>query len=309
MPKRGITPSQIEAFRAVMLAGSMTAAARDLHTSQPNVSRLISQLERATSFQLFERRAGRLVPTDDGTVFFQEVQRSFVGLERLAEAAESIRNFGSGWLRIAVMANLATGFLPRVVKRFKDRHPQVSLSIHTATSPTVAQWTASQLCDIGIVMSGRDAQGTRVEPLYEIEGVCALPPGHRLASRRTIRPADLRDEPFISFAEEAVTRSLVDKVFANAKIRRAISLETPHGSIICSLVALGLGVSIVNPLVARDILHAGIIVRPFKPAVPYSAVLLFPRHRPRSAIAGRFVEAMREQLAEELAGLTHINSV
>ena len=292
-----------------MLAGSMTAAARDLHTSQPNVSRLISQLERATSLQLFERRAGRVVPTDDGTVFFHEVQRAFVGLQSLAEAAESIRHFGSGRLRIAVMANLATGFLPRVVKRFKERHPQVSLSIHTAASPTVAQWTASQFCDIGIVMSGRDAQGTRVEPLYEIEGVCALPPGHRLRARRTIRPADLRDEPFISFAEEAVTRSKVDKVFADAKIRRAISIETPHGSVICSLVALGLGVSIVNPLVARDILHAGVIVRPFKPAVPYSAVLLYPRHRPRSPIAARFVEAMREQLAEELAGLAHINSV
>ena len=302
MARRGITSSQIEAFRAVMLAGSMTAAARDLHTSQPNVSRLIGQLERATSLKLFERTAGRLIPTDDGTVFFGEVQRAFVGLQSLATAADSIRHFGSGRLRIAVMANLATGFLPRVVKRFKQSHPQVALSIHTAASPTVAQWTASQFCDVGIVMSGRHAQGTRVEPLYELDGVCALPPGHRLASRKTIRPADLRDEPFISFSEEAVTRSKVDKVFDDAKVRRAITLETPHGSIICSLVALGLGVSIVNPLVARDILHAGIVTRPFKPAVTYSAVMLFPRHRPPSAIAGRFAEAMREQLAEELAG-------
>ncbi|HEX2827695.1 MAG TPA: LysR family transcriptional regulator [Burkholderiales bacterium] len=302
MARRGITSSQIETFRAVMLAGSMTAAARDLHTSQPNVSRLIAQLERATGLQLFERGPGRLVPTDDGTVFLHEVQRAFVGLQSLATAAESIRHFGSGRLRIAVMANLATGFLPRVVKRFKDQHPQVSLSIHTASSPMVAQWTASQFCDIGIVMSGRRVEGTRVEPLYEIDGVCALPPGHRLASRKTIRPADLAGEPFISFAEEAVTRSKVDKVFADAKVQRAITMETPHGSIICSLVALGLGVSIVNPLVARDVLHAGIVVRPFRPSVPYSAVLLFPKHRPRSAIAARFAEAMREQLAQELAG-------
>lgn len=55
---------QVEAFRAVMLSGSMTAAAEALHTSQPNISRLIAQLERLNGFSLFERIGSRLVPTD-----------------------------------------------------------------------------------------------------------------------------------------------------------------------------------------------------------------------------------------------------
>ncbi|PMS15247.1 transcriptional regulator, partial [Paraburkholderia rhynchosiae] len=56
----------IEAFRAVMSSNSMTNAARVMHTSQPQVSRLISQLESITAFPLFERNGSRLNPTQDG---------------------------------------------------------------------------------------------------------------------------------------------------------------------------------------------------------------------------------------------------
>nr|WP_201448965.1 LysR family transcriptional regulator [Sinorhizobium medicae] len=52
--------SQVEAFRAVMLSGSTTAAAEILHTSQPNISRSISQLEKETGLRLFERLPGKL---------------------------------------------------------------------------------------------------------------------------------------------------------------------------------------------------------------------------------------------------------
>lgn len=58
---------QIEAFRAVMLTRSMTEAAAQLHTSQPNISRVIGQLEREAGFRLFERVGNRLAPTDEAT--------------------------------------------------------------------------------------------------------------------------------------------------------------------------------------------------------------------------------------------------
>jgi DNA-binding transcriptional LysR family regulator len=68
----------IEAFRAVMLAGSMTAAAKELFTSQPNISRLITQLERETGLLLFQRSGVRLIPTSEGNAFFREVERAYV---------------------------------------------------------------------------------------------------------------------------------------------------------------------------------------------------------------------------------------
>lgn len=283
-----------------MLSGSMTTAARELHTSQPNVSRIIAQLEKSTSLRLFDRVGGRLIPTEQGTAFFHEVERAFVGLKSLAATADRIRHLSAGSLRIAGIPTLALGFLPRVVKRFRASYPHIAFSIHTGSSQTVAQWTASQYCDLGVAMHGHAISGTEAEFLYELEGVCVLPKGHRLASKKVIRAVDLRKEQFISFTHEAVTRSMIHKVLEDADVHPLTTLDSPYSSIVCSLVALGLGVAIVTPLVARDFMHAGIVIRPFESSIPYAADVLFPRYRPRSALARRFVDAMRAQLAEEL---------
>ena len=86
----------IEAFRAVMVSGSMTEAARRMHTSQPQVSRLIGQLEKIAQFALFSRKGSRLTPTLDGTRFYKEVEKTFVGLAGLESAAAGIRVFSAG---------------------------------------------------------------------------------------------------------------------------------------------------------------------------------------------------------------------
>src|SRR5665213_3364032 len=68
---------QIEAFRAVIESGSMSAAARTLGISQPNISRFIAQLEASTGLKLFDRGAGKISPTEDAITFYHEVERSF----------------------------------------------------------------------------------------------------------------------------------------------------------------------------------------------------------------------------------------
>lgn len=293
---------QIEAFRTVMRTGSMTVAAQALQTSQPSVSRFIRQLEASTQLQLFERRSGRVIPTNDGTAFYHEVERAFVGLRSLEQAAHDIRLFGSGRLRIAALPALALGFLPRVIRRFKQAHPEVTISLHMRSSNVIVQWTAAQYCDIGLAANVSEARGVDVEPFLEADGVCVLPPGHRLARKRVLRARDLEGESFISLTLEDAARSRIDELFERAGVSRVLSLETQYGATICALVAQGLGVSIVNPIVARDFAHTGIVVRPLLPPTVFKSALLFPKHQPRSRLAVSFGQALRDALADELAG-------
>ena len=71
----------IEIFHAVMTAGSLTEAAHLLHTSQPTVSRELARFEKVIGLKLFERIRGRLHPTVQGLRLFEEVQRSWYGLD------------------------------------------------------------------------------------------------------------------------------------------------------------------------------------------------------------------------------------
>src|SRR5580658_7912125 len=81
-----LTHRQVEAFRAVMLTGRVTAAAEMLRITQPAVTRLIRDLQTATHLRLFQRQGSRLLPTGEASALYLEVERSFVGLDRIRRA-------------------------------------------------------------------------------------------------------------------------------------------------------------------------------------------------------------------------------
>ena len=99
---------QVEAFRAVIISGSMSTAADILGITQPAVSRLIRDLEYETRLDLFERSGGRLVATGDAMALYREVDRSFVGLERIAGLARDLRERRGGSLRVAALPVLTS---------------------------------------------------------------------------------------------------------------------------------------------------------------------------------------------------------
>lgn len=293
---------EIQAFRAVMRSGSMTAAAAELYTSQPNVSRLISQLEMATGLALFTRHAGRLAPTEEALAFLHEVDRAFVGLDALKDAARNIRHFGKGRLRIATVPSLAMTILPLVLQRFHADHPEVTVAMDTGSTQLVAEWVGSRVCDLGLVSYLPPTAVTEAQPVCDLPGCCVLPPGHRLAGKAFVTPADLAGESFISMAHGDGLRAAVDAAFAGDD-RRVMHFETPYGATICQMVGLGLGVGIVNPLVARSYLHTGILVRPFVPRVPFVSYLLLARNRAHNTLVERFTALTAEVIASELESL------
>eukprot|EP01032_Pedospumella_encystans_P034387 gene34387-38872_t len=172
MTTRRMTLKHIEAFRIVMQTGSMTEAARRLHTSQPQVSRLVSQLEAIVGFLLFERRGTRLLPSLDGKRFFQDVEKAFVGLEGLEGAASNIRSFGGDRLAVAAMPRIAGGLLSKAVAQFKAEHPETLLTIHSGAAATVNTWVSSGLCELGLaILYGDDVPGMQVQTLLTMDCV------------------------------------------------------------------------------------------------------------------------------------------
>lgn len=294
----------IEAFRAVMVSGSMTAAAKELFTSQPNVSRLIGQLERDTGLTLFQRVGVRLVPTSEGTAFFREVERAYVGLQGLANSAAQIRDRGTGRLRIAAMPSAGYTFVPRAIKRFQSMYPGVTVSLHVNSSGTINHWTASQFCDLGLAVYISEASNCEVELLSRVAAVCVMPAGHRLAKKRVIKPADLAGESFVSLCHGDGTRAQMDEVFERAGVERVLAIEAQYSGICCEMVRCGMGVTLAHPVVARDFSGPEIEIRPFSPAILFPMYLLFPPHRPRERLASAFVEVLAAEHEATLGALS-----
>lgn len=288
---------QVEAFRVVVLSGSMTAAARELHTSQPNISRLIAQLERQTGLTLFERKAGRLMATPEAQALFQEVQRAFVGLDTLERAAQGIARRGTGLLRVGCVPSMALTLLPRVVHGFAATYPDVGVTMQVSDSVSVAQWTASGYCDVGIVSFVSEISGVEMRLIGTLEGVCILPPAHRLAAcERPLVAADLEGEKFVSLTESDGTRRYVDSAFTG-RDTRVLAYTCQYAAAICEMVGLGLGVSIVNPAVAYAYRHTGVVTRRFSPRVAFRTFAVSPAQRPGGQLGKHFIRMFARELA------------
>ncbi|MFM0740442.1 LysR substrate-binding domain-containing protein [Paraburkholderia xenovorans] len=289
---------QIEAFRLVMLRGSMTAAAEELGTSQPSISRLIAELEESTGLALFTRNGGRIQATDSGSAFYREVDRSFVGLEKLVHSAREIRQLGTGRLRLVAAPVLALSFVPTVLERFLAAYPRTAVSLEMRSEGTIQRWASAASCDIGFATTTPDAFGVTSAELYRLPGVCALPAAHPLAARKQIRARDLRDQSLIlpSYADD--TRSSLDRVLRQAEANQVPTIETPYGATICAMVSRGLGIGIVNPLATLDANPERIVFRPFSPDVMFRGFTVCPQLQHTNPIIEAFLALATETMRE-----------
>jgi DNA-binding transcriptional LysR family regulator len=286
---------EVQAFRAVMLSGSMTQAAKDLHTSQSNISRVIGQLERRIGIKLFERQIGKLMPTLEGQVFFRDVEHTFASLRGLEEKADLIRKRGSGRLRVAAVPSMAIVAVPDAIHLFAQKFPDVDVTLHVADSLTVCQWLATGYADVGIASEIFNGTSVAHEVACKSLGVCITPPDHKLARKRdAVTPKDLAGERFLSLKSSDVMRKRIDDACQiGGEEKRILAYESHFAAAICRMVSRGMGVSVSNPVVARD--YAGqIAILPFAPRIEFSTYLVYPLNVPMNMLAKAFGEAFRE---------------
>lgn len=281
---------QVEAFRALMLTGSTTRAAQAMNITQPAVSRLVRELQDRLELALFERRGTRLVPTGEALALYAEVERSYVGLDRIADSARGLRERRSGVLRVAGMPALANGALPRYSATFLEAHPQVDLALFGLVSLTVVDWVVSEQCDLGFASAPVQHSLARVTMMPPVRYVAVVPEGHRLARRRALRPKDFAEEPVVAIGPTTPSRFRIDDVFSAHGITRRIRAETPLSEIACALVASGVGIAIVDPFTAWEYSTHGVVALRFEPAVSFQVAALQSAGRTPPAVAHEFVE-------------------
>lgn len=286
---------QVEAFRAVMMTRSMTTAAGLLHTSQPNVSRWIALLEKTLGFELFQRVGARIVPTPEADAFYADVERAFIGLESLNDSASSIRRRGTGLLRVGAVGSITQCVLPDAIALFRRKFSDIPVVVNTGGSDVVAKWLATGACDIGFCSLHTDLPGLRYERINTAHGIAIVPRAHPLAARKRLAPADFRDQAFISLPAGSFNRAAIDRHFPDDT--RVLSIETPYATTICSMVAKGLGVSIVNPVVPRALGIANLREIPFSEKVEFHSYAVTAEHFPVNTLARRMAECVRETFA------------
>lgn len=293
----GISLRHIEVFRAIMQAGSVTGAARLLFTSQPTVSRELARLETLSGLRLFDREGGRLLPTAQALMLLEEVERAYVGLERINSVAQSIRRFEHGQLSITCLPLFSQTLLPRVFKHFQQQHAGIGLNISAQESPLLEESLSAQRHDLGLTENQHVPRGTQGELLFCADMVCVLPDGHPLLARPLLQMEDFRGVDFINLAGLDIYRQTLDERFRQGAVDRRVVIETTNAASVCAMVREQLGVAIINPLTAMAEAGRGLAIRPLQWSIPYRVMLIRPDYRPSSSFVEGFCQSLREEAA------------
>jgi DNA-binding transcriptional LysR family regulator len=303
-----LTHRHVEVFHALMTCGSVTAAAQALLTSQPTVSRELAHLEQRLGMPLFERWRGRLHPTVAAVALFDEVQRSFVGLERIAATAQQLREQAGPQLSVLCLPLFGQSLLPQAWARvLRRRGPRATarLRLTLQESPVLEQWLSAQSHDLGLIERSEAPPGTQAWPLLQWDEVVVLPPSHPLGTKTVIELADFHGQAFVTLGAQDPYRQQWESVCAAASVRPDVCAETPSADSVCALVAQGVGLAVINPLTALQHARRGLVLRRLAVSLPFQVSLVRPMLRPVHPDWPLLEAALQEEVAAVQHALQH----
>jgi DNA-binding transcriptional LysR family regulator len=315
---------QLNAVLAVVDHGSFTAAADELHVSQPALSQTVRALETELGTQLFHRIGRRVALTAAGEALVPAARQVVRGIETARARVADVVGLAHGYLDIVALPTLAVEPTARLVGAFREAHPGVTVRLAgpedtrevmamladgraelgiadvadaTGTAGTAAG-TAGTAARAGTT-AGTTARtaGTARTPgpdglvaiaLGKDEFSAVCPPGTTFGRARRLTPRHLAGAPLVVTPPGTSTRRLADQVFAGSGIEPVIAVQTAQREALLPLVLAGAGTTFLPGPLAAAARQQGAAVFELAPRL-VRRIALFHRDGPLSPAAAAFV--------------------
>lgn len=276
--------------------GSLTKAAKTLGYSQPGISHMIRALEQEFGFGLLRRGKDAVLPTENAEKLLPYLRQIERGERSVLELAAKISGAEEGAVRIGAFYSVSMHWLPRVIGRFSQAYPGISIQLSEGNRGEVWQWLVQGEIDLGF-FSAPAPEGFDFFPIAEDPVMVILPENHPLCKLEKIPAKRLIKEPFISpceGADEEVEQVIREEGLSQPQIRYRIKGDET----IFSMVEAGLGVTLMSRLLAEKT-RAEVQIRPLEQEHCRVLGIAARQGEQLSPAARRFLEAAAEQLQRE----------
>jgi DNA-binding transcriptional LysR family regulator len=253
----------LSVFHGVAKAGSVNAAARLLHTSQPAVSRELRTLEVRLGVPLFDRLPRGMRLTEAGQVLLSYAERIF-GLEAAAERAmRELADLEGGHLAIGASNTLGTYLLPAFVAAFHTRYPQVTLNLHVGNTQEIVKGVLDSRFTLGFVegrVRGEATEAIEAREFRRDRIVAVVAPGHSLAKKREVSVRALAEAPAILREPGSGTREIVEHAFTMHGLELRCGLQISNSEALKRATTEGAGVGWISELCVVEELRSGALI-------------------------------------------------
>lgn len=230
-------------FVSVVDAGSFSRAAETIHVAQPALSQQIAQLEEQLGVSLLLRSARGVRPTAAGDVFYREATSILGRLQNLPGILRSSSRVSEGAVRLGMSSTLLATFAGPFIEACKARLPKVALKLAVTDSQTIKSRIEANALDLGVVFEDELVVTFSRKPLFRqrLYLICRKPQ----LDAATVSLAELAGMPLVLPAAPNITRTVLDRAFAAAKVSPNVVMEADVLSNILSAVRTGIGDSVL----------------------------------------------------------------
>jgi|SRR5882672_4755716 len=279
----------LSVFHGVAKAGSVNAAARLLHTSQPAVSRELRTLEERLGVLLFDRLPRGMRLTEAGQVLLDYAERIF-GLDEAAERAiRELADLESGQLAVGASNTLGTYLLPAFVASFHTRYPKVSLKLEVGNTQEIVKGVLDSRFVLGFVEGRIRDEVVEAREFRRDRIVAVVAPQHPLAKVRAASVRSLAESPSILREPGSGTREIVERAFVRHRLTLRCGLQINNAEALKRAAMEGGGIGWISELCVVEELRSGRLVALKTPRLslerPLYTLRLRGRHLNRSALA------------------------
>lgn len=250
-----MTIRHLRIFVAVCQCGSITAAARELYIAQPSVSLAIGELERHYKARLFDRISRKLRITEAGKRLY-DYASNLVSLYGEMEERMAGQSLG-GSLYIGSSITIGSRLLPGMVKRFREKNPQVTVRARVDNSDNIERLVIEGELDAGLIEGVAHQPQLQAEVFLDDELVLLCGEGHPLWDRGEAAPEELPQYAFIAREKGSGTRELFDSALLTRELVVKPEWESISTHAILEAVSENLGISALPYRLAEPYLEKG----------------------------------------------------
>jgi len=226
---------------------NLSRAAKNLHTSQPAISKQIQLLEEELGVDIFLRNGKRIVRiTPPGEQIIKIATRMLRDADNLKRIAQEFTDEAGGTLTIATTHTQARYALPPVIKQFTARYPKVRLILRQGNPMQISSLVSSGEADIAIATEAIEHfQELVMLPCYEWNRCVVVPPKHPLLKLKKLTLEAINQYPIITYDFAFTGRSKINQAFARKGLEPNVVLTAIDSDVIKTYVELGLGIGIL----------------------------------------------------------------
>lgn len=292
-----LTLRQIEVIRAIVVTGSIAGAARLLNVSAPGISRLMKYSEDSLGIRLFDRRAGRYVPTSQARNIFDLLDTVHRKIDDLQAAVADLGRGNSQELCIASVPSIANVMIPRAIARVRERYPDIGLDVNIVKIEEAIDYLLLGRGELVAISSRFDHPLIEFELLAKGKLVCIVPENSPLAERQKITPLEMSEHPLIGINPKDPYGAIMAGMFTTSGIPYRMNVKARFGTTVCSLVAAGLGIAIIDEFTVAHGVVRGVAILEIDSDSVFNTYVAYRKDLPLSVYADHFLGFLRQEMA------------